>query len=87
MRSCGDPDQQRRGYGEAVTRKALYEGVRATGLTRTTLHATVTGARAYPRIGFEPNSPTHFYTLADRPVDDLAPGCGCFTRIRERMAG
>ena len=58
-----DPEQQRRGYGEAVTRKALYEGARATGLTRATLHATVAGAPVYPRIGFEPNSPMHFYGL------------------------
>lgn len=60
-----EPDQQRRGYGEAVTRKALYEGARATGLTRATLHATVAGAPVYPRIGFEPNSPMHFYAPAD----------------------
>ncbi|WP_338704205.1 GNAT family N-acetyltransferase (plasmid) [Streptomyces sp. Q6] len=59
-----EPDHQRRGYGESVTRKALYEGARATGLTRATLHATVAGAPVYPRIGFEPNSPMRFYTPA-----------------------
>ncbi|MFB7494531.1 GNAT family N-acetyltransferase [Streptomyces sp. NPDC056161] len=59
------PQWQRRGYGEAVTRKALYEGARATGLTRATLHATAAGAPVYPRIGFEPNSPIHFYGLRD----------------------
>lgn len=58
-----DPQWQRRGYGEAVTRKALYEGSRVTGLTRATLHATVAGAPVYPRIGFEPNSPIHFFGL------------------------
>lgn len=58
-----DPEWERRGYGEAVTRKALYEGARATGLTRATLHATVAGAPVYPRIGFKPNSPIHFYSL------------------------
>ncbi|MFE6200085.1 GNAT family N-acetyltransferase [Streptomyces sp. NPDC057838] len=58
-----DPDRERRGYGEAVTRKALYEGARATGLTRATLHATAAGAPVYPRIGFEPNSPIRFYGL------------------------
>ncbi|MFJ7906796.1 GNAT family N-acetyltransferase [Kitasatospora sp. NPDC096204] len=58
-----DPQWQRRGYGEAVTRKALHEGARATGLTRATLHATVAGAPVYPRIGFEPNSPIRFYGL------------------------
>ncbi|WJV50832.1 GNAT family N-acetyltransferase [Streptomyces flavofungini] len=58
-----DPQWQRRGYGEAVTRKALHEGGLATGLTRATLHATVAGAPVYPRIGFEPNTPIHFYGL------------------------
>ncbi|QCX74017.1 Acetyltransferase (GNAT) family protein [Streptomyces sp. YIM 121038] len=60
-----DPQWQRRGYGEAVTRKALHEGARATGLTRATLHATVAGAPVYPRIGFTPNSPMHFYSLKE----------------------
>ncbi|MBT2410632.1 GNAT family N-acetyltransferase [Streptomyces sp. ISL-12] len=58
-----DPQWQRRGYGEAVTRKALHEGARATGLTRATLHATEAGAPVYPRIGFRPNSPIRFYGL------------------------
>lgn len=60
-----DPQWQRRGYGEAVTRKALYEGARATGLTRAVLHATAAGAPVYPRIGFQPNSPIRFYSLKD----------------------
>ncbi|MFF7373168.1 GNAT family N-acetyltransferase [Streptomyces tricolor] len=60
-----DPAWQRRGYGEAVTRKALYEGARATGLTRATLHATAAGAPVYPRIGFKPNSPVRFYSLKE----------------------
>jgi GNAT superfamily N-acetyltransferase len=60
-----DPAWERRGYGEAVTRKALYEGARATGLTRATLHATAAGTPVYPRIGFRPNSPIAFYSLAD----------------------
>ncbi|MBH1937997.1 GNAT family N-acetyltransferase [Streptomyces sp. AV19] len=58
-----DPQWQRKGYGEAVTRKALREGARATGLTRATLHATAAGAPVYPRIGFKPNTRIHFYTL------------------------
>ncbi|MER5477737.1 GNAT family N-acetyltransferase [Streptomyces sp. NPDC002734] len=57
------PEYQRRGYGEAVTRMALHEGARATGLTRATLHATEAGAPVYPRIGFRPNSPIRFYAL------------------------
>ncbi|KUN05991.1 acetyltransferase [Streptomyces yokosukanensis] len=59
------PEWQRRGYAEAVTRKALYEGARATGLTRATLHATEAGAPVYPRIGFEPNTSMQFYALKD----------------------
>ncbi|CAL9338541.1 GNAT family N-acetyltransferase [Streptomyces sp. Tu 3180] len=59
------PEWQRRGYAEAVTRKALHEGARATGTTRATLHATAAGAPVYPRIGFEPNSPMRFYALRD----------------------
>lgn len=58
-----DPRWERRGYGEAVTRKALYEGASATGLTRATLHATAAGAPVYPRIGFKPNSAMRFYGL------------------------
>jgi len=58
-----EPEWQRRGYGEAVTRKALYEGFQATGLTRATLHATVAGAPVYPRIGFKPNAPIHAFGL------------------------
>ncbi|MFI0914841.1 GNAT family N-acetyltransferase [Streptomyces abikoensis] len=58
-----DPRWQRKGYGEAVTRKALYEGARAAGPTRATLHATAAGAPVYPRIGFKPNTPIHFYSL------------------------
>ncbi|QFZ19638.1 GNAT family N-acetyltransferase [Saccharothrix syringae] len=58
-----DPDHQHRGYGEAVTRKVIHEGARATGLDRATLHATPAGAPVYARIGFEPNSTVHFYGL------------------------
>lgn len=46
------PPMQRRGYAEATVRHALYEGVRATGLTRATLHATLPGAPLYERIGY-----------------------------------
>lgn len=45
-----DPERERRGYGEAVARKALYEGGRATGLTRATLHAI---ERLAPRLDSE----------------------------------
>ncbi|GAA3360495.1 GNAT family N-acetyltransferase [Saccharopolyspora gregorii] len=58
-----DPAQERQGFGEAVTRKALHEGARATGLTRATLHATAAGAPVYRRIGLTPNTPIHYYSL------------------------
>jgi len=58
-----EPEWEHRGYGEAVTRKALHEGGRATGLTRATLHATAAGAPVYRRIGFNPSSPMSFYRL------------------------
>lgn len=46
------PEAQRKGYGEATVRKALFEGAKATGLTRTVLHATMAGAPVYQRIGY-----------------------------------
>lgn len=46
------PEAQRKGYGEATVRKALFEGAKATGLTRTVLHATTAGAPVYERIGY-----------------------------------
>lgn len=58
-----DPAYGRRGYGEAVTLKALFEGWRATGITHGMLHATVAGAGVYPPIGFESNPPIRFYAL------------------------
>lgn len=57
------PDLRRRGYGEALSRKALYEGAQATGLTRATLHATDAGMPIYARIGFTANSPVSLYAL------------------------
>lgn len=59
------PGWERRGYGEAVTRKALHEGGRATGLTRATLHSTVAAAPVYPRLGFEPNTQVHFFSMPE----------------------
>lgn len=50
------PERDRRGYGEAVTRKALHEANKATGVGRATLHSTEAGERVYTRIGFRPNS-------------------------------
>ena len=57
------PEAQRKGYGEATVRKSLYEGAKATGLTRTTLHATMAGAPVYERIGYRKVANIGFYGL------------------------
>lgn len=57
------PEAQRKGYGEATTRKALFEGAKATGLTRATLHATIAGAPVYERIGLKKVATLGFYGL------------------------
>lgn len=57
------PEAQRKGYGEATIRKALHEGAKATGLTRTTLHATVAGAPVYERVGYRKVAAMGFYGL------------------------
>lgn len=59
------PEAQRNGYGEATTRKALFEGAKATGLTRTTLHATMAGAPVYERIGYRKVATIGFYGLRE----------------------
>ncbi len=58
------PEHHRKGYGEAVTRKALYEGGKATGLKRATLHATMAGRPVYERIGLRTVASIGFYGLA-----------------------
>jgi hypothetical protein len=57
------PGEMRRGYGEAVTRKAVYEGIKHTGHRRVVLHATPAGRPVYERIGCTANSPIHFLQL------------------------
>jgi predicted N-acetyltransferase YhbS len=58
------PEAQRKGYGEATVRKALFEGAKATGLTRTVLHATMAGAPVYERIGYRKVATIRLYGLA-----------------------
>lgn len=58
------PGEMRRGYGEAVTRKAIHEGIRRTGHRRVVLHATEAGRPVYERIGCTTNSPIHFFQLS-----------------------
>jgi GNAT superfamily N-acetyltransferase len=46
------PEFQRKGYAEAVMRHALAQATRATGLTRTVLHASDAGRPLYERMGY-----------------------------------
>jgi ribosomal protein S18 acetylase RimI-like enzyme len=59
------PASQRKGYGEAVVRKALHEGGKATGLKRATLHATDAGFPVYQRVGYRKVGTIHSYSLAE----------------------
>jgi len=54
------PGHQDRGYGEAISRKAIFEGIRGTGHRRVVLHATAEGEPVYERIGLRPNTVIHF---------------------------
>jgi hypothetical protein len=54
------PGHRDHGYGEAVSRKAIFEGARATGRSRVVLHATAAGRPVYERIGLRANTPIHF---------------------------
>jgi len=47
---------RRRGFGEAITRKALTEASRATGIKRVCLQATSDGKPVYEKIGLRVNS-------------------------------
>jgi GNAT superfamily N-acetyltransferase len=46
------PEQQRKGYGEAVMRRALEEARRVHGVTRTILQSTPAGHRLYEQMGY-----------------------------------
>ena len=48
------PQAQRRGYAEAVMRHSLAEASRATGLSRTVLHASQAGYPIYAAMGYQP---------------------------------
>jgi GNAT superfamily N-acetyltransferase len=57
-----EPSRHRRGFGEAVTRKALFEASRATGVTRACLQATAAGKPVYEKIGFRQNSTLQLFS-------------------------
>jgi GNAT superfamily N-acetyltransferase len=46
------PDAQRKGYGESTVRHALHAAYEATGLKRSSLHATDAGFPVYQRVGY-----------------------------------
>ena len=56
------PGHQRHGCADAVIRHSLSEMSRATGLTRTTLHATEAGRPAYLRMGYHDTATFIGYT-------------------------
>ncbi|WP_250006388.1 hypothetical protein [Actinoplanes sp. M2I2] len=53
-------EDARRGYGEAVTRKAIAEGARATGHRRIVSHSTAAGQPVLERVGLRPGTAVHF---------------------------
>lgn len=60
---AADPAYQRLGFGEAVTRKAINEAAKETGLTRVTLQATHAGRPVYERIGLRTTSRVGLFCL------------------------
>jgi len=50
------PRAQRRGYAESVMRHSLEQAARATGLSRTVLHASDAGFPIYLRMGYRATS-------------------------------
>ncbi|CAB3751894.1 GNAT family N-acetyltransferase [Paraburkholderia humisilvae] len=58
------PHAQRKGYGLATVRHALQAAYEATGLTRTTLHATQAGFPVYQRVGYHRTTLFMTYKLA-----------------------
>ena len=55
------PEQQRRGYAEAVMRQALARARDAHGCERTVLHATPAGRPVYTRMGYDDVVTYHVY--------------------------
>lgn len=55
------PEQQKRGYAEAVLRHALARARDAHGCERTVLHATPAGRPVYTRMGYQDVMTYHVY--------------------------
>ena len=56
-------DFRKQGCAEAMLRHAVAEARRATGINRTTLHATDAGFPTYRRIGYEPTARILVYQI------------------------
>ncbi len=61
------PEEQGKGYAEAVVRHTIAEGQKAMGFKRATLHATDMGQPVYNAIGFEPSA--RFVLLMQAPKE------------------
>jgi ribosomal protein S18 acetylase RimI-like enzyme len=59
------PGLQRRGFADATVRKALYEASRATGITRSVLHASEGSRSLYERIGYHYTSTIRLLSPAE----------------------
>ena len=57
------PDHQRKGYAGAVMRHSLQQSQKATGLSRTVLHATEAGFPVYQRMGYRSVARFTIYAL------------------------
>jgi GNAT superfamily N-acetyltransferase len=55
------PDHRRKGYAESVMFHSLQEARKATGITRTVLHATEAGFPVYARMGYRSVARFTFY--------------------------
>jgi GNAT superfamily N-acetyltransferase len=62
------PDERGRGYGEAITRHAIAEASRQSGLDRVILQSTAQGERLYKRLGFREVSRVVVFNSVSRAV-------------------
>jgi predicted GNAT family acetyltransferase len=60
------PQARRKGYADAVVRRALNTAYEQTGIQRTVLHATDAGYPVYEQIGCRPTGRFTGYTLGTK---------------------
>jgi len=61
-----DPNYWRHGYGETITRKALFEAGKAYNLTRVVFQSTEIGKSVYERIGMKVTCNVHTLVLPQK---------------------